>query len=311
MPVLPADAAIGYYWLFISITLLLSALFSGLALGLMTLTVRELEEIIATSKNPKEVGYAEKILPVRKYDIKLLCALILATTIVDVFSTIVIEEAFALDGDLSNLDLFQATLITTFALFLLSGLIPMALCTAQALPIGAFFAPAMYPLIYAFYPVSIPVDFFLSPFLKEPEEQTLLPSPGGAPGSTFTAKSVKIINSMRPKANTGLSVKSVKGPSTKLAKSRRLSQAPAYFVDSRLSETMKPWPWADCVSVVRGAVLDEGTLTTIRRSGQRCIPVTSDTDASVVVAMLMTSDLIGVQAQSRTPLVELLDANAA
>ena len=49
MPVLPSDASIEIYWVVIALTLGLSAVFSGLSLGLMTLTVRELEEIIAES----------------------------------------------------------------------------------------------------------------------------------------------------------------------------------------------------------------------------------------------------------------------
>ena len=315
MPVLPSDASIEIYWVVIALTLGLSAVFSGLSLGLMTLTVRELEEIIATSEDPKEVKNAKKILPVRKFDIRLLCALILSTTVVDIISTIIIEEAFLLDDELSTLELVHSTLITTFAVFFIGGLFPMALCTAQALPIGAFFAPAMYPLIYAFYPISIPIEYVFAPFLKEPEEDNVLPSNVNLKNTfaTFSARSVKIVNAARPKANTSLSVKSVKGPSTKLAKSRRMSIAAANapFVDSRVGDVMKPWPWSDCWTVAQDAILDEHILAKVKQTRQKCIPVTKSTNDTDVVAMLMVTDLIGVQAESRTPLGQLLDASAA
>ena len=90
-PSLPPDAPpegpgppAAYAWITLLILNMLSGTFSGLNLGLMSLTVEDLEIIIRGSTDPKEVRYAKRILPLRKRGNLLLCTLLIGNTFVNV-----------------------------------------------------------------------------------------------------------------------------------------------------------------------------------------------------------------------------------
>lgn len=62
--------------------LILSALFSGLTLGLLSLDMVSLK-VLESAGDPKEKRYASKILPLRKHGNLLLCTLLLGNTLVN------------------------------------------------------------------------------------------------------------------------------------------------------------------------------------------------------------------------------------
>ena len=301
---------IGVYIGLIVLTLGISAVMSGLSLGLMTLNVRELQEIIDSSTDQKEVANAKIVLPIREWDIKLLCALVLATTLVDVMSTLFIDAMFANDGFLSELELVVAVLISTISIFLFASIIPMAICTAYALQIGAACASLVWPMLYFFLPISYPIDKLFGPFLKEGDDGTL-PGPFAgslklATKSMVSVRSVKAVNSLSTKAASMRSVKSIQ--SSKSVRSRRHTQA-APFVDSVLSNVMRPWPWSECFTLAEDTILDEDTLAFVQECAQDFIPVDSEVEPGQIVAILAASDLIGIQPP--TQLKDLLATNSA
>ncbi len=112
----------------IIVTLLLmclSALFSGLNLGLMTLDVIELK-VIGTAGSRKERRYANAILPVRLKGNWLLCSLLLGNTGVNVAFTILVEN---LMPELPKLGALVEVFVPTMAIVIFAEIIPQSLCT--------------------------------------------------------------------------------------------------------------------------------------------------------------------------------------
>eukprot|EP00742_Colponemidia_sp_Colp-10_P007241 GILJ01007783.1.p1 GENE.GILJ01007783.1~~GILJ01007783.1.p1 ORF type:complete len:638 (-),score=89.16 GILJ01007783.1:158-2071(-) len=137
------------------ILLMLSALFSGLTLGLLSLDVNGLEIVIAGG-TPIERQHALTILPLRKRGNLLLCTLLLGNTTVNSFFAI-------LSADLTS-GLLGA-LLSTFFIVILGEIVPQALCSRYALTIGAhtvflvrFFRAVMFPLAW---PISKMLDLAL------------------------------------------------------------------------------------------------------------------------------------------------------
>ena len=83
--VAPATFPVWVTGLSSAILLILSALFSGLTLGLMSLDVIGLD-IIAQAGDPDERKYAKIILPVRSKGNLLLCTLLLGNTAGNIYS---------------------------------------------------------------------------------------------------------------------------------------------------------------------------------------------------------------------------------
>eukprot|EP00899_Mesostigma_viride_P005791 jgi/Mesvir1/15212/Mv06442-RA.2 len=132
--------------------LTLSALFSGLNLGLMSLDKTGLQ-IIMESGTGKEPEYAATIYPVRKRGNLLLTTLLLGNTLVN--SCIAILMASVTSGVLG-------LVVSTLAIVILGEIIPQALCSRHGLYIGAhtvgivkFFIVLMFPLSY---PISLALD---------------------------------------------------------------------------------------------------------------------------------------------------------
>ena len=68
-----------------------SGIFSGLNLGLMSLTVEDLNIIIKSSDDPQQVSYAKKILPLRSRGNLLLCTLLIGNTVVNVMLSVLTD----------------------------------------------------------------------------------------------------------------------------------------------------------------------------------------------------------------------------
>jgi hypothetical protein len=100
---------------FYAFLVLLNAIFNGLNLGLMSLSVEELELLEKTSDSLKEKQYAHNILPLRRKGNYLLCSILLSVTLTGSVSTLVLGDMF--EG-------LIASIISTLCLSIIGEILP-------------------------------------------------------------------------------------------------------------------------------------------------------------------------------------------
>jgi metal transporter CNNM len=105
----------------------LSGLFSGLNLGLMSLTPDDLL-VIEAAGTPQDRRYAKRILPVRKHGNFLLCTILLGNVLVNSTTTILLDTLIS--GGL-------AVAGATLAIVIFGEIIPQAICSRHGLKVGS------------------------------------------------------------------------------------------------------------------------------------------------------------------------------
>eukprot|EP01112_Ceratiomyxa_fruticulosa_P009526 TRINITY_DN2488_c0_g2_i2.p1 TRINITY_DN2488_c0_g2~~TRINITY_DN2488_c0_g2_i2.p1 ORF type:complete len:549 (-),score=119.29 TRINITY_DN2488_c0_g2_i2:53-1699(-) len=136
---------------------MLSALFAGLTLGLMTLDITGLDIVIA-SGTPKEREYATKILPLRARGNLLLCTLLLGNVLVNAIITEVMTSLTT-----GTVGVILSTIITVVA----GEIIPQAVCSRHGLAIGAKTVNIVYFFMFLTFPFSLPISKALDWVLGE------------------------------------------------------------------------------------------------------------------------------------------------
>ena len=128
--------------------LLWSGTFSGLTLGLLTLSLEGLE-ILVSSGSGDEQRWARKIMPLRRRGNLLLCTLLLGNTLVNAMIAIITADMTS--GLVGGL-------ISTAMIVIFGEIIPQAVCSRHGLRIGAASTWLVRPLILLFLPVTWPVS---------------------------------------------------------------------------------------------------------------------------------------------------------
>ncbi len=147
---------VGVLWLFVIILLAMSALFSGLTLGLMSLDPSGLEIVMANADDPKLARAAKAIYPVRLNGNLLLCTLVLGNVAVNSLTSILMADLT------SGLVGF---IVSTVLIVVFGEIVPQSLCARYALQVGEKTVPIVKVIIVLFYPLSKPLSFILNKIL--------------------------------------------------------------------------------------------------------------------------------------------------
>ena len=139
----------------IIVLLLLSATFSGLTLGLMSLDLSGLE-IVMASEDAALARSARAIYPVRKNGNLLLCTLLLGNVAVNSLLSILMADIT------SGLVGF---LVSTFAIVIFGEIIPQAVCSRFPLQVGEKAVPVVKIFIVLLAAVAWPLAFILNKVL--------------------------------------------------------------------------------------------------------------------------------------------------
>ena len=121
--------------------------FSGLTLGLLSLSLEGLD-IVMAGGDAEEKRWAEKIYPVRKRGNHLLCTLLLGNTLVN--ALIAIISADLTSGVVGGL-------LSTGIIVIFGEIIPQAICSRHGLRIGAASICVVRPLMIVLSPITLPI----------------------------------------------------------------------------------------------------------------------------------------------------------
>jgi metal transporter CNNM len=138
-------------WAPIVFLIMMSGLFSGLTLGLLSLDIKQLE-IVISGGDENERKYAKRILPTRRKGNWLLCTLLLGNVAVNAELSILLADMTSGTTGL----LVSTALITIFG-----EILPQATCSRYGLVIGYFTVPIVWVIMAAFAPIAWPISFIL------------------------------------------------------------------------------------------------------------------------------------------------------
>lgn len=144
----------------IALLVLFAGLMSGLTLGLMSMSLVDLE-VLAKSGTPSDRKHALKILPVVRRQHLLLCTLLICNAAAMETLPIFLDSLVSTWG---------AILISVTLILLFGEIIPQAVCSQHGLAIGAAVAPFVRILVWICFPVAYPISKLLDRLLGKGHE---------------------------------------------------------------------------------------------------------------------------------------------
>jgi len=257
---LPAAAT----WILVVFLVGMSALFSGLTLGLMSLDKTGLE-IVMEGGDPALSKAAASIYPVRSDGNRLLCTLLLGNVAVNALLSILIADVA---GGIAGF------LVSTAVIVVFGEIIPQAACSRYALQIGSRAVPVVKGIMFLLLPLAVPLGWALDKLL------------GQELGTTYSnAELTKLLE---------IHVKEGRfGPETGTAMTGALR-----YHDVAVKEVMTPLEQTYMLSADTRLGFD--TIAEIFRTGFSRIPV-YEVSKDNIIGLLFTKDLIFIDPEDETP----------
>ncbi|CAA6673725.1 unnamed protein product [Spirodela intermedia] len=169
------------FWVYLMICVALvmfAGLMSGLTLGLMSLSLVDLEVLVKAGR-PRDRANAAKILPVVRNQHLLLCTLLIGNALAMEALPIFLDTLVPAWGAI----LISVTLILTFG-----EIIPQAVCSRYGLSVGAKLSGVVRILLLVFFPIAYPINLGLASWkgafctAKKAELKTLVDMHGNEAG---------------------------------------------------------------------------------------------------------------------------------
>ncbi|KAF8389348.1 hypothetical protein HHK36_026042 [Tetracentron sinense] len=260
------------FWVYIIICVVLvmiAGLMSGLTLGLMSLSLVDLEVLVKAGQ-PRDKKNAAKILPIVKNQHLLLCTLLIGNCLA--------MEALPIFLD-ALLPAWGAILISVTLILAFGEIIPQAVCSQYGLRVGAKMAIVVRLLLIVFFPISYPIskllDWLLGKghfvLLGRAELKTLVDMHGNeaGKGGQLTHDETTIMTGA-----LDLTQKSAKDAMTPISKTFSLD------INSKL---------------------DMHTMGLIMRKGHSRVPIYSGSPTNII-GLILVKNLITCRPEDETPI---------
>lgn len=252
------------------VLLFLSAVTSGLNLGLMSLDMNELA-VISSCGDQKERSYARTIAPLRKRGNYLLCSLLLGNVMVNATLTVYLEQLT------SGL---VAVVGSTLAIVILGEIVPQAFCARQGLAIGARTIYLTYAFMILTFPLSYPVSWMLDYCLGEEK------------GNVYDRE--RLMEFIRI---TGHHTQLEADEVAIISGALKIKKIKVYQIMTSIEDVfMLP---IECK-------LDRATIKSIIEKGYSRIPVYEFNDRKQIVALILAKDLALLDPDDHTPIANIL-----
>jgi metal transporter CNNM len=238
----------------------LSALFSGLTLGLFSISKTDLETEIKLN-NP----YAKKVYEIRKNGNFLLCILLLGNVAVNAALAIFLNS-------LTNGII--ASILATALIFFFGELLPQAVCYRYALAVGAKTVWFVKILMFLFYPIAKPISLVLDRTLGK-ERPTIYSK----------AKLQKIVEYHKDQKSSSID-----------EDEERIVRGALSFSDKKVKDIMTPQ--SKIFALDKEALLTPKLVKKIARNGFSRIPV-YDTEIDNIVGVVFVKHLLGHERENR------------
>ncbi len=247
-------------YIIIIVLLTLSALFSGLTLGLMSLSAHEL-------KRKSELGDedAKKVYPLRKRGNLLLTTLLVGNVSVNAALSIFL-------GSITSGVL--AGIIATMLIVVFGEIIPQAVFSRFALKLGAKATPLVSFTMYLLYPVTLPIAWLLNKTLGDE-----------LPTIYSKQELVKIVEEHEDAKESDLD-----------QDEERIIKGALTFSDKKVRDIMTPHTVVTAFDAEEE--VDNSLFNKVKESGLSRFPV-FEKEWNRVVGILFSSDLIGITPKSK------------
>eukprot|EP00729_Bicosta_minor_P005654 gene5654-12035_t len=269
--ILPWDISLAAKVVLIVLLLLLSGTFSGLNLGLMSLTVEQLEMYIR-SGTENQVAYSKAILPLRRRGNLLLCTILLGCTLANSVATTLLGTVA--DGTI-------AVLASTAGIVIFGEIVPQSICSRHGLMIGAKTTFITWFFLVITSPVAYPISRILDWLL------------GGEAGTVYEKE--HLLEMVRADASANLD-----------KDERNIMTGALTYADKTVQKVMTPIH--DVFTLQMDAVLDIATIRRVISSGHSRIPVVVQHGMWFEIkALLFVKDLAYINPADCVPVKEMVN----